>query len=192
MLSIIIYKVNNFLTILHIFYSQYLSKAIIFQSKSMNSIPVIIYTDGSSLGNPGKGGWAAVLSSKGKTKEISGGFRLTTNNRMELFAIIQALSALKTECSDVTIYTDSQLITNAINKNWIENWERKNWKKADKKEVQNIDLWQQFLPLWRKHKIKFVWIEGHSGISGNERCDFLCKKAAETATEIDFFYEKNR
>ena len=155
----------------------------------MNLNPVIIYTDGSSLGNPGKGGWAAILSSQGKTKEIFGGFRLTTNNRMELFAVIQALSALKTECSNVTIYTDSQLITNAINKKWLENWEKKNWKKADKKEVQNIDLWKQFLPLWRKHKVKFVWIEGHSGISGNEKCDFLCKSAAENATEIDSFYE---
>ena len=157
----------------------------------MSSKPVIIYTDGCSLGNPGKGGWAAVLECQGKIKEISGGFRKTTNNRMELYAIIQALAALKTECSNVTIYTDSQLIVNSINKGWLESWLKKNWKKADKKDVLNIDLWKQFLPLWKKHKIKFVWIKGHSGIAGNERCDVLCKVAAEISTEIDLEYENN-
>jgi ribonuclease HI len=156
----------------------------------MNSKQIIIYTDGSSLGNPGKGGWAAILSTQGKTKEISGGFRFTTNNRMELYAIIQALLALKTECSNVTIYTDSQLIVNSINKGWLDNWLKKGWKKADKKKVLNVDLWEQFLPLWKKHKIKFVWIEGHSGIAGNERCDILCKLAAENAIEIDLGYEE--
>ncbi|MDR0927721.1 MAG: ribonuclease HI [Ignavibacteria bacterium] len=155
----------------------------------MNSKPIIIYTDGSSLGNPGKGGWAAILSTQGKTLELSGGFRNTTNNRMELLAVINALAALKTECSNVTLYTDSQLIVNAINKGWLKNWESKGWKKADRKPVLNIDLWQQFLPLWRKHNIRFVWIEGHIGIAGNERCDVLCKSAAEIATEVDYGYE---
>ena len=157
----------------------------------MNLKPVIIYTDGCCLGNPGKGGWAAILECQGQIKEISGGFRKTTNNRMELYAIIQALATLKTECSDVTVYTDSQLIVNSINKGWLASWLKKDWKKADKTKVMNIDLWKQFLPLWKKHKIKFVWIKGHSGIMKNERCDTLCKAAAETATVIDLEYENN-
>lgn len=151
--------------------------------------PIIIYTDGSSLGNPGQGGWAAILSSQGKTKEMYGGFRQTTNNRMELYAIIQALASLKTECTNVTIFTDSQLIVNSINKGWIENWQKNNWKKADKKPVLNIDLWKQLLPLLNKHHVKFIWIEGHIGIAGNERCDELCKKAAKEAENIDYEYE---
>jgi ribonuclease HI len=155
----------------------------------MNSKPIIIYTDGSSLGNPGKGGWAAILQSQGVKKELSGGFRMTTNNRMEILAVINALSALKTECSNVTLFTDSQLITNAINKGWLNSWSKNNWRKADKKSVLNIDLWQQMIPLINKHNVKFIWIEGHKGIAGNERCDVLCKLAAENATEVDFNYE---
>ena len=155
----------------------------------MNSRQIIIYTDGCSLGNPGKGGWAAILKTPGKTLEISGGYRMTTNNRMELTAVIKALAMLKEPCNNVTIFTDSQLITNTINKGWLDNWIKKNWKKADKKEVANIDLWQEFIPLWKKHNIKFIWIEGHKGIEGNEQCDTLCKKAAENAVDVDFNYE---
>ena len=158
----------------------------------MNNKQIIIYTDGSSLGNPGKGGWAAILSTEGKTKEISGGFRMTTNNRMELMAVIQALSALKTRCNNVTIFTDSQLITNAINEGWLKSWINKNWRKADKKPVINADLWKQLIPLMDKHNVKFIWIAGHNGVYGNERCDILCKNAAENATNVDFGYENSQ
>ena len=155
----------------------------------MNNRQIIIYTDGSSLGNPGKGGWAAVLLTEGKRLELSGGYRMTTNNRMELMAVIKGLSALKVACNNVTVFTDSQLITNSINKGWLDNWIKNSWKKADKKEVMNIDLWQEFVPLWQKHNVKFIWIEGHKGIEFNELCDKLCKQAAENAVDIDFGYE---
>jgi ribonuclease HI len=159
--------------------------------KRMNNRQIIIYTDGSSLGNPGKGGWAAILSAVGKTLELSGGYRMTTNNRMELMAVIKALSALKEECNNVTIFTDSQLIVNSINKSWIDNWIKKDWKKSDKKPVLNVDLWKKLIPLLKKHNVRFIWIEGHKGIGGNERCDILCKQAAAIAVEVDFEYENN-
>ena len=157
----------------------------------MNTRPIIIYTDGCCLGNPGKGGWAAILQTQGKEKELSGGVRLTTNNRMELLAVIKGLSALKTSCSDVTIYTDSQLISNAINEKWLYNWASKNWRKTDNNPVLNVDLWEQILELLKIHKVRFEWIEGHIGIQGNERCDVLCKNAAGNATDedIDSVYE---
>ena len=150
---------------------------------------IIIYTDGSSIGNPGKGGWAAILMTAEKTLELSGGYRMTTNNRMELTAIIKALKALKKTCNDVTIFSDSKYIVDSINKGWLINWVNKGWKKSDKKQVMNIDLWQEFIPLWKTHNIKFIWIEGHKGIEGNERCDILCKQAAENAVDVDFGYE---
>lgn len=157
----------------------------------MNERQIIIYTDGSSLGNPGKGGWAAILKTEGKTLELSGGVRMTTNNRMELTAVIKALSALKTECNNVSLFTDSQLIVNAINKGWIDIWIKKGWKKTDNKPVLNVDLWKEIVLLIKKHNVKFIWIEGHKGIAGNERCDTLCKQAAEIATEIDAVYENS-
>jgi ribonuclease HI len=157
----------------------------------MNNIPITIYTDGSSLGNPGKGGWAAVLSAKGKKLELSGGYRNTTNNRMELMGVINALKALKEPCSNVTIFTDSRYIADAINLNWLTNWMKRNWIKADKKPVLNVDLWKELAPLLELHKITFVWVEGHTGVSGNERCDVLCKAAAENATTIDIEYENS-
>ena len=141
------------------------------------------------MGNPGKGGWASVLLSSGKRLELSGGYRMTTNNRMELMAIIRGLSALKVACNNVTLFTDSQFISNSINKGWLNNWIKNGWKKSNKKQVSNIDLWQKFIPLWQKHNIKFIWIEGHIGIPENERCDTLCKQAAENAVDIDFVYE---
>ena len=155
----------------------------------MNNKQIIIYTDGSSLGNPGKGGWATILTTLGKILELSGGYRMTTNNRMELTAIIKGLEALKEPCNNITIFTDSQFITNSINKGWLDNWTKNGWKKSNKKDVLNIDLWQKFIPLWQKHNIKFIWIEGHIGIPNNERCDFLCRQAAENAVDIDFGYE---
>ena len=155
----------------------------------MNSRQIIIYTDGSALGNPGKGGWSAILKTEGKNLELSGGYRMTTNNRMELTAVIKALCALKKPCNNVTLFTDSQLVINAINKGWLTNWLEREWKKTDNKIVANLDLWKEFVPLWKKHNVKFIWIEGHSGIEGNERCDTLCKQAANNATDIDFGYE---
>jgi len=122
----------------------------------MNNRQILIYTDGSSLGNPGKGGWAAILSTEGKTKEISGGYRMTTNNRMELMAIIRGLSALTKPCNNVTLFSDSQYIINALNEGWLKKWISSNWRKADKKPVSNIDLWKQVVALLDVHNVKFI------------------------------------
>ncbi len=131
-----------------------------------------IYTDGACSGNPGKGGWGAVLVYKGKEKEISGGEAQTTNNRMELTAVIEALSALKEPC-EVTLTTDSKYVCDAINKGWVFSWKNNNWKKADKKPALNVDLWEKLLSLLEKHKVEFVWVKGHNGHKYNERCDAL-------------------
>ncbi len=131
-----------------------------------------IYTDGACSGNPGKGGWGAVLVYNGEEKEISGGEDMTTNNRMELTAVIEALSALKEPC-DVTLTTDSKYVCNAINKGWVYSWKSKGWKKADKKPALNVDLWEKLLALLEAHKVEFVWVKGHNGHPYNERCDRL-------------------
>lgn len=136
---------------------------------------VVIYTDGACSGNPGPGGWAAVMSLPdipGKVMELSGGEKETTNNRMELTAVIEALSALKSDC-DVTVYTDSSYVANAVTKGWINSWKKKGWKKADGKSVLNIDLWQRFYELYEKYHPEFIWIKGHAGTKENERCDTL-------------------
>lgn len=156
----------------------------------MFSRKIEIFTDGSSLGNPGRGGWAAVLLCDGKIKEISGGYRFTTNGRMELLAVVEALSALQTECSDVVVYMDSEYIVNSINKGWLGNWQRKNWRKSNNKPVENTDLWERLVPLLNKHKVKFQWLKAHSGIAYNERCDVLAKVAAENAVDADVEYER--
>ncbi|MDL2285368.1 ribonuclease HI [Desulfovibrio sp. OttesenSCG-928-F07] len=139
--------------------------------------PVSIYTDGSCLGNPGPGGWAALLISGVHKKEISGGFKLTTNNRMELTGAIKGLEAITGPCS-ITLYTDSRYVCDAINKKWLQSWQKRGWKKADKKDVLNRDLWQRLVPLLEKHKPKLVWVEGHSGHPENERVDVLARTAA--------------
>lgn len=131
-----------------------------------------IYTDGACSGNPGKGGWGAVLVYNGKEKEISGGEDMTTNNRMELTAVIEALSALKEPC-EVTLTTDSKYVCDAINKGWVYSWKSKGWKKADKKPALNVDLWEKLLALLEVHKVEFVWVKGHNGHPYNERCDRL-------------------
>ncbi len=131
-----------------------------------------IYTDGACSGNPGKGGWGAVLVYKDKEKEISGGEAQTTNNRMELTAVIEALSALKEPC-EVTLTTDSKYVCDAINKGWVFSWKNNNWKKADKKPALNVDLWEKLLSLLEEHKVEFVWVKGHNGHKYNERCDAL-------------------
>ena len=139
---------------------------------------VNIYTDGACKGNPGAGGWAAILEYGGKEKELCGGDKLTTNNRMELIAAIEGLKALKEPC-EVTLYSDSQYLVNAINKGWLESWKQKGWRKADKSPVLNDDLWKELSNLLDYHKVGFVWVRGHDGHAYNERCDALASGFAE-------------
>jgi len=134
---------------------------------------IIIYTDGAARGNPGPGGYGIVLISGDHRKELSHGYRLTTNNRMELLAVIVALEKLKQESSKVTIYTDSRYVADAVEKNWLFEWERKGFKKK-----KNPDLWKRFLTVYRKHKVNFVWIKGHADHPENERCDQLAVQAS--------------
>ncbi len=131
-----------------------------------------IYTDGACSGNPGKGGWGAVLVYKNKEKEMCAGAHETTNNRMELTAVIEALKTVKEPCN-ITLTTDSKYVCDAVNKGWLYSWEKNNWKKADRKTAQNVDLWTQLLPLLKKHNITFNWVKGHNGHPYNERCDKL-------------------
>ncbi len=133
---------------------------------------VAIFTDGACSGNPGKGGWGAVLRYQGTEKELCGGAAQTTNNRMELTAVIEALGALKEPC-EVTLTTDSKYVVDAVEKGWVYGWQRNGWRKADKKPALNVDLWEQLLPLLKKHEVNFVWVKGHAGHPENERCDKL-------------------
>lgn len=139
---------------------------------------VDIYTDGACRGNPGRGGWGAILVYEGREKELSGGDKLTTNNRMELSAVIAALSALKEPC-DVKLTTDSQYVVNAIEKGWLSSWMKNNWRKSDKSAVLNVDLWQKLVELLDVHKVTFVWVKGHNGHPYNERCDVLATTFAD-------------
>ncbi len=134
---------------------------------------ITIYTDGAARGNPGPGGYGIVLLSGQHRKELSGGYRYTTNNRMELMAVIVALEALKMEGSDVTVYTDSRYVADAVNKGWVFNWVAKRFK--DKK---NPDLWLRFLEIYKKHNVKFLWVKGHNNNPLNERCDQLAVAAS--------------
>lgn len=136
---------------------------------------ITIYTDGSSRGNPGPGGYGVVMISGPYRRELSAGYRLTTNNRMELLAVIAGLEALKHPGNDITVYSDSQYVVNAVSKGWVFGWEKKNFR--DKK---NPDLWRRFLALYRQHRVRFVWIKGHADIPENERCDRLAVAAAES------------
>lgn len=146
---------------------------------------ITIYTDGAARGNPGPGGYGVVLMAGPHRKELSEGFRRTTNNRMELLAVITALKALKKTGSRAHIYTDSKYVSDAINKGWVFNWEKKAFKKK-----KNIDLWKQFLELYRKHNITISWVEGHANIKENERCDELAVAASKEANlAIDYGYE---
>ncbi|WP_020529531.1 ribonuclease HI [Flexithrix dorotheae] len=149
---------------------------------------VIAYTDGASSGNPGPGGYGTVLISKKHNlrKEFSGGFRRTTNNRMELLATIVALEALKVEGTEILIYSDSKYVVDSVEKGWLWNWEKKGF--SGKK---NVDLWQKFIKLYRKHKVKFKWVKGHAGIPENERCDELAVAAGkESNLQIDEGFER--
>lgn len=133
---------------------------------------VYIYTDGACSGNPGCGGWGAVLVYGSTEKELSGADKETTNNRMELMAVIKSLEALKEPC-EVELTTDSKYVCDAVNKEWVYSWKRNGWKKADKKPALNVDLWEQLLAQLDKHKVKFNWVKGHNGHPYNERCDRL-------------------
>lgn len=140
--------------------------------KSQENPQVVIYTDGACSGNPGPGGWGAVIKSGDEEKQISGYNPQTTNNRMEIMAVICALASLGAP-SDVMLYTDSSYVANAVNQNWLYAWKKNNWKKSNKKDVQNVDLWMQLLPLLKKHKVKFNLVKGHAGNKYNEICDKL-------------------
>ncbi len=140
---------------------------------------VDIYTDGACRGNPGPGGWGAVLVYEGKEKELSGGEASTTNNRMELSSAIAALSALRFHCQ-VTLTPDSKYLTDAVNRGWLRDWQKRGWKKADKSPVLNVDLWQQLVELLRIHEVTFVWVKGHAGHPYNERCDALATAFADS------------
>jgi len=151
---------------------------------------VKIYTDGGCLGNPGPGGYGTVLIFGNKRKELSGGFRLTTNNRMEIKAVIEGLKLLKYKCK-VTVFSDSQYLVDAMMKGWAVRWRANNWKRTKKKPALNIDLWKELLELCDRHEVEFVWVRGHSGIWENERCDFLTKQAAQGENlSIDEIYEE--
>lgn len=139
---------------------------------------ITIYTDGACSGNPGPGGWAAVLLFEGNKKEISGGEKNTTNNIMELTAIIEGLKALKEDC-EVEIYSDSAYSVNAFNQGWIFNWMKNGWKKADGSKVKNKELWQELYELTKKHKVTFNKVKGHSDVELNNRCDELARNAIE-------------
>ena len=140
---------------------------------------VDIYTDGACRGNPGPGGWGAILVYGGHEKELSGGEAMTTNNRMEMTAVIQALSALKESC-EVTLTTDSKYVIDCIEKEWVYRWEKQGWKRNKKDPAENVDLWKCLLPLLQKHKVSFVWVKGHNGHPYNERCDRLATSFADT------------
>lgn len=151
---------------------------------------VVIYTDGACSGNPGPGGYGAVLLYNGHRKELSAGFRRTTNNRMELLGAIEALRALKDRCS-VKLHTDSQYIVNAIQQGWAERWRANGWMRNKKEKAVNPDLWEQLLKLCQQHKVEFIWVRGHSGNKENERCDALAVAAAQQPNlPADEIYER--
>lgn len=138
---------------------------------------ITIYTDGSAIGNPGSGGYGVILRYGEHIRELSGGFRRTTNNRMEILAAIEGLRALKEPCL-VTLYSDSQYLVDAIGKGWVKRWQSKGWMRTKNERALNVDLWLQLLPLLEKHDVTFVWVRGHVGNPDNERCDTLARQAA--------------
>lgn len=139
---------------------------------------VIIYTDGACSGNPGPGGWGAILMYKDNKKEISGGKKNTTNNEMELTAVIEGLKMLKYPC-EVELYSDSAYVVNAFLQKWIDNWVKNNWKTSNKEPVKNQELWKELYDLTKKHKVKFIKVKGHSDNEFNNRCDELARNAID-------------
>ena len=157
---------------------------------------VEIYTDGACTGNPGPGGYGVLLIYSDRRKELSAGFRLTTNNRMEILACIAGLQALKEPCA-VTLYSDSKYVVDSVTKEWAVKWRKQGWKRKDKdgtwKDALNADLWAQLLELCDRHQVQFQWVRGHDGNEGNERCDQLARTAATLdELERDVFYEARR
>lgn len=149
---------------------------------------IVIYTDGAARGNPGPGGLGVVMIYGKHRRELSEGFRLTTNNRMELLAVIRGLEALKRNDLTVKIYTDSRYVSDAVNKGWVFNWEVKRFKNK-----KNVDLWQQLLVLYRKYQVEFIWVKGHASIPENERCDRLAVEASHGASlQVDSGYVENK
>lgn len=149
---------------------------------------ITIYTDGAAKGNPGPGGYGAILQSGPHYKEISQGFRLTTNNRMELLSVIVCLEMLKQDGCEVVVYSDSKYVVDAVEKNWIGGWVKRGWK-----NVKNPDLWKRYLVVAQRHKVRFKWIKGHNGHQMNERCDFLAVEASNGRDLlVDSWYEANK
>lgn len=141
-----------------------------------------LYTDGACSGNPGAGGYGAILIYRGVEREVSGGEPSTTNNRMEIYAVIAGLRCLKERCK-VNIYSDSAYTVNAFNQHWLENWRKSGWKKADGKPVLNVDLWQQLLELTQQHEVRFIKVKGHADNEYNNRCDALARAAIKKLNE---------
>lgn len=135
-----------------------------------------IYTDGACSGNPGKGGYGVVMIYKGNRKEFSEGFIETTNNRMEILAVIKSLEALKEPCN-VNLYSDSKYVVDAVEKGWAKKWKSNGWKRNKNEMASNIDMWERLLNLLEKHNVKFIWVKGHADNVENERCDFLARQA---------------
>ena len=153
---------------------------------------VSIYTDGACLGNPGTGGYGVLLRYGSHEKSLSGGYRLTTNNRMEILAAIEGLKALKESCK-VTLYSDSRYLVDAMTKGWVKKWQKNNWKRNKKEKAKNIDLWVMMLDLCQKHQVTFSWVKGHSGHPENEYCDRLAVEAAgQTNLPKDDGFENSR
>jgi ribonuclease HI len=149
---------------------------------------ITIYTDGAAKGNPGPGGYGLILQSGPHYKEVSEGFRLTTNNRMELLSVIIGLEMLKVPGCEVTVYSDSKYVVDAVEKRWIDGWIKRGWK-----NVKNPDLWKRYLAIASQHKMRFKWIKGHNGHLMNERCDFLAVEASMGKNlKVDSWYEANR
>lgn len=163
------------------------------ENEPVNETPgngrVVIHTDGGALNNPGPGGYGVVIDDGKNRRELSGGYRLTTNNRMELTACIKALEAL-TKPSDVILYSDSKYVVDGVTKGWAEKWRKNNWMRNKTDKALNPDLWQRLLDLLKRHRVEFRWVRGHAGNAGNERCDVLVRReSAKTGLPPDKNYE---
>jgi ribonuclease HI len=156
----------------------------------MSSKPAItLYTDGGSHGNPGPGGYGVVLIADGARRELSGGYRLTTNNRMELMAAIVGLETLK-KPSTITLFTDSKYLVDAINKDWVTRWQGSGWKRNKREKAANVDLWKRLLAAMQPHEVTFRWVKGHAGHKDNERADTLTNLAVKGKLGVDVVYER--
>lgn len=150
-----------------------------------------IYTDGACSGNPGPGGFGVVMLIEGERKELSEGYKVTTNNRMEMMAVIQSLKELKNAC-EVHLYSDSKYIVDAINKGWVYKWEKNNWMRNKKDKALNVDLWKELIYLLEIHKVTFTWVKAHADNLENERCDFLAREAiSKNNLKDDVYYNES-